>query len=86
MQNIRLSNVCEAQKASRRHEKANVLHHPAQANNLNFNAYIYILYYQLNILNYRPPKSARCPYKMKYFICNRGVGTSPVNNVVTIRE
>ena len=45
MQNIRLFNVCEARRASRRHLNANVLHHPVQAKNLNFNPYIYILYY-----------------------------------------
>ena len=43
MLKIRLINICEARRASRRHEKANVLHDPVQAKNLNFNPYIYIL-------------------------------------------
>ena len=39
-------------------KKPNVLHHPVQAKNLIFNPYIYILYFQSNILNYHPPKFA----------------------------
>ena len=58
MQNIRLFNVCEARRASRRHSNANVLHHPVQAKNLHYNPYIYILYFQSNILNYHTPKFA----------------------------
>ena len=34
------------------------LHHPVQAKNLNFNPYIYILYFQSNILNFHPPRFA----------------------------
>ena len=36
--------------ASWRHLKANVLHHPVQANNLHFNPYNYILYYPKGVL------------------------------------
>ena len=36
MQDIRLFNVCEARRASRRDLKGNVLHHPVQAKNLTF--------------------------------------------------
>ena len=43
---------------------------------MNFNSYIYILYYQSNLLNYLPPNPGSYPYKRKYFICNRGVGTA----------
>ena len=42
---------------------------------MNSNPYIYILYYQSNLLNDLPPKPISYPYKMKYFICNGGVGT-----------
>ena len=54
MQNIRLFIVGDITKLmfciiQWRHLKANVLHHPVQAKNLNFNPYIYILYYQSNI-------------------------------------
>ena len=42
-------------------KKPNVLHHPMQAKNLHFNPYIYILYYQSNILNYLPPKFVSYP-------------------------
>ena len=57
---------------------------------MNFNPYIYILYYQSNLLNYLPPSPNSYPYKMKYCICNGGVETAGsktcVHNVVTIRE
>ena len=43
---------------------------------MNFNPYIYILYYQSNLLNYLPPDLASYPYKMEYYICNTGVGTA----------
>ena len=47
VQNIRLFNVCEAQRASQGHLVVlNVLHHPVQAENLYFNPYVYIIYYQ----------------------------------------
>ena len=55
---------------------ASVIHHSVQAKNLSFNSYIYILYCELNMLSYLPPKSAGYLYKMKYFICNGGVGTA----------
>ena len=42
-------------------KKPNVLHHPMQAKNLIFNPYIYILYYQSNLLNYLPPKFVSYP-------------------------
>ena len=44
-----------------RYVPKSVLHNPVQAKNLHLNPYIYILYYQLNILNYLPPKSAGYP-------------------------
>ena len=43
---------------------------------MNFNPYIYILYYQSNIPNYLLPKSAGYPWIIKYFICNGGVGAA----------
>ena len=49
-------------------------------NIMHFNPYIYILYYQSNILNYLPPYPINYPYKMKYFICNAGVGTAGERN------
>ena len=42
---------------------------------MNFNHYIYILYSQSNLLDYFPPNPVSYPYRMKYFICNGGVGT-----------
>ena len=59
---------------------AHVFHHLVQALNFNFNYYIYILYYQSNLLDYLPPNPLSCPYKMKYFICNGGVGTAREGN------
>ena len=47
---------------------ANVFHYPVQAQNMNFNPYIYILYYQSNKLNYLPPNPASYPCKMDYYI------------------
>ena len=69
---------------------ANVFHHLVQALNMNFDPYIYILYYQSNLLNYLPPNPASYSYKIEYCICNGGVGTARsetcVHNDVTIRE
>ena len=62
---------------------ANVFHLTVQAEKMNFNPYIYILYYKSNLLNYLPPNPASYPYKMKYFICNRGVGTAREQNSCT---
>ena len=62
---------------------ATVFHRPLQAQNMNFNPDIYILYYQSNLLNYLPPNPASYPYKMKYFICNGGVGTARERNLCT---
>ena len=56
-------------------KRAHVFHHAVQAKNTNFNPYIYTLYYQSNLLNYLPPDPVSYHYKMKYFICNGGVGT-----------
>ena len=42
---------------------------------MNFNPYIYILYYQSNLLNYLPPNPVSCPYKIT---CE--------HNIVAIRE
>ena len=42
-------------------EIANVFHQPVQAKNLNFNSYVYIIYYQSNTLNHIPPKPANFP-------------------------
>ena len=53
---------------------AHVFHHPVQAKNMNFNPYIYILYYQSNLLNYLPPSPVSYPYKTKYFICKEVLG------------
>ena len=59
---------------------ANVFHYPVQALNMNFKPYIYILYYQSNLLIYLPPNPMSYPYKVKYFICNGGVGTARARN------
>ena len=57
---------------------------------MNLNPYIYILYYQSNLLNYLPPNPVSYRYKMKYFICYGGVGTAKAqtheHNVVARRE
>ena len=47
--------------------------HLLQALNMNFNPYIYTLYYRSNLLNYLPPNPAS--YMYPYKICNGGVGT-----------
>ena len=62
---------------------AYVFHHPVQAENMNFNPYIYIIYYQSNLLNYLPPYPPSYPYKMEYCICNGGVGTARERNACT---
>ena len=59
---------------------ADVFRHPVQALNMHYNPYIYILYYQSNILNYLLPNPISYPYKMKYFICYGGVGTAREQN------
>ena len=55
---------------------------------MNFNPYIYILYYQSNLLNYLPPNPTSYPYKMEYCICKVGIGSprkqNSVHNIVTI--
>ena len=57
---------------------------------MNFNPYIYNLYYQSNLLIYLSPNPFIYPYKIKYFICNGGAGTAREqtreHSVVTIRE
>ena len=58
--------------------------------NFNSESYIYILYYQSNLLILLP-KPTSYPYKMKYFICKAGVGTARkqdtrVHRVVGMRE
>ena len=59
---------------------ANVLHQPVQAYNMNFNPYIYFLYYKSNLLNHLPPNPVSDSYKIKYFIFNGGVGTARERN------
>ena len=46
---------------------------------MNFNPYIYILYYQSNLLNDPLPTPISYPYEMKYFIGNGSVGTARTN-------
>ena len=57
---------------------------------MNFNPYIYILYYQSNLLIHLPPNPVSCPYKMKYLICNEVLEQlereTREHNVVAIRE
>ena len=65
---------------------ANVFHHPVQALNMIFNPYIYILYYQSNLLHYHSPNPASYPYKIKYLICNGGFGTARGRNSCTKRR
>ena len=44
---------------------ANGFHHAVQAYTMNFNPYIYILYYQSNVLNnYLQPNPVSDPYKI----------------------
>ena len=50
---------------------------------MNFNPYIYILYYQ-SLLNYLPLVSYPYKIKIKYFICNGGVGTAREQNWLTL--
>ena len=84
IKNISYFNVCEARRGLFGNIKiANVLYHPVQAKNMNFNPYIYILYYQSNLLNYLQPNPASNPYKMEYCICNGGVGTARERNSCT---
>ena len=45
-----------------------------------FNPYIYILYYQSNLLDYLSPYPISYPYKMKYVNCKGGVGTARERN------
>ena len=59
---------------------ANVFHHTVQAENMNFNPYVYILYYQSNLLYYLPPNNSSYPYKMIHFICNGGVRTARITS------
>ena len=56
-----------------------------------FNPYIYILYYQSNLLNYLPPNPVSYPYKIKNISFVTEVLEQPGSktldhNVVTIRE
>ena len=67
-------------------EKPNVLHFPVQAKYLNFNSYIFILYYQSKMLYNFTHKPACYPYKMVIHICNRGVGTASQQNSCTQRH
>ena len=64
-------------------EKPNVLHLPVQADYLNFNLYIFFLYYQLKMPYNLTHKPACYPYKKVIFICNRGVGTTSQQNSFT---
>ena len=57
---------------------ANVFHHTVRAENMNFNSYVYILYYQSNLLYYLPLYPTSYSYKMKYLICNGSVGTARI--------
>ena len=66
-------------------KKTNVfLHYPVQAKHLNFNPYIYILYYQSNMPYNLTPSPAQCyPFRINYFICNGGVGAACRQNSCT---
>ena len=50
---------------------------------LNFNPYNYILYYQSNMPYNLTPSPACYPFKMIYFICNKGVGTATQQKACT---
>ena len=59
--------------------------------NFNSESYIYILYYQSNLLHILLPKPNSYSYKMKTFVCNGGVGAARkrdtrVYKVVAMRE
>ena len=89
MKNISYFNVCEQVKPKGLLENikiGDVFHHPVQAQNMNFNLYNYILYYQLNLLYFLPTNPASDPYKIKYSICNGGVGTVRQRNSCTLRR
>ena len=85
MKNISYFNVCEAEGLLGNIKIAHVFHHPVQALDINFNSYIYILYYQTNLQYYLPTNSASYPYKMEYCICDGGVGTARERNSCTQR-
>ena len=55
---------------------------------MNFNPYIYILYYQSNLLNYLSPSPASYPYMMKFIteVLEQPRSETRVHNIVTIRE
>ena len=61
-----------------------------QAKDLNFNPYIYILYYQSNILIYHPLKFVSYPWKWNILfvteVLEQPANESSVHNVVAIRE
>ena len=86
VQNIRFFNVCETQRASQGHKVVlNVLHHPVQAKDLYF-LYVYIIYYQPNMLYNLTPSLDCNLLKIIDFICNRGVGTYSQRNSCTHRH
>ena len=47
---------------------ANAFRFTVQAENMNFNPYIYILYYQSNLLNYLPTNPASYPKKELFYL------------------
>ena len=57
-------------------EKPNVLHQPVKANNLNFNSYLYILYYQFIISSYLTFKFAWFSNIWNYISLYGGLGTA----------
>ena len=58
-------------------KKPDVLHNPVEAKNLNFNSYIYILYYQSNMPYNLTYTCSECyPFKTICFICKGGVATA----------
>ena len=68
---------------------ANVFHHPVRAWNMNFNPYIYILYYQSILLIYLPPTPSVILIKWNISFVTEVLGQPgliPEHNVVAIPE
>ena len=65
-------------------KNSSCFHYPVQASNINFNPYIYILYYQSNLLNYLPPNPYIYSHEMGVF--EQPGSETRENNVVTISE
>ena len=82
MKNISYFNVCEALRDSRKHYNSSCFSSPSASLNMNFNPYIYILYYQSNLFYYLSPYRISYPYKMKYSMLEQPGRETHEHNVV----